>query len=46
MTPTQTYAAGDVVRSKLARLGTSDSATGDALLIAVEFVYTPLGITV
>lgn len=44
VTPTQTYAAGDVVRVKLARLGTSDSATGDAHLIAVEFVYTPVGV--
>ncbi len=42
VTPTQTYAAGDVMRVKLARLGTGDSATGDALLVAVEFVYTPV----
>jgi len=40
VTPVHTYAAGDVVRIKLARLGTSDSAAGDALLLAVEFVYT------
>lgn len=43
VTPTQTYVAGDVARVKLGRLGTSDSAAGDALLIAVEFVYTPVG---